>query len=204
MDQINGKRPTGIILSPEEAPKMMEFRVTHDAHDPSRVPQFTRKLNRIRDREIVATREWVFDNQNGMWTINGKPFDPNRIDAVVKEDTAERWIFINAANDWEHPVHVHLEEHHIVHRNGNRPPTNERGRKDVTVIGPSEIVEMVVRFRDFVGIYPIHCHNTVHEDHAMMAMWKVEVNEDKEKERDKDREKNRDRDKKKTKEQRKR
>ena len=29
------------------------------------------------------------------------------------------------------------------------------------------------RFRDFLGKYPMHCHNTVHEDHAMMLRWDI-------------------------------
>ena len=28
--------------------------------------------------------------------------------------------------------------------------------------------------RDWVGKYPMHCHNVVHEDHAMMALWRSE------------------------------
>jgi FtsP/CotA-like multicopper oxidase with cupredoxin domain len=27
-----------------------------------------------------------------------------------------------------------------------------------------------------VGDYPIHCHNTVHEDHAMMLLFQVQPN----------------------------
>jgi FtsP/CotA-like multicopper oxidase with cupredoxin domain len=30
-----------------------------------------------------------------------------------------------------------------------------------------------LRFSDFVGKYIMHCHNTVHEDHAMMVRWDV-------------------------------
>jgi len=29
------------------------------------------------------------------------------------------------------------------------------------------------RFRDFTGKYPMHCHNTVHEDHAMMLRFDI-------------------------------
>ena len=29
------------------------------------------------------------------------------------------------------------------------------------------------RFRDFTGKYPFHCHNVVHEDHAMMLLWEI-------------------------------
>jgi len=28
-----------------------------------------------------------------------------------------------------------------------------------------------VKFRDFLGRYVMHCHNVVHEDHAMMIRF---------------------------------
>jgi hypothetical protein len=37
----------------------------------------------------------------------------------------------------------------------------------------AEGVRLFMQFRDFLGDYPIHCHNTVHEDHAMMALWQI-------------------------------
>ena len=38
----------------------------------------------------------------------------------------------------------------------------------------NEQIELVMRFRDFRGDYPMHCHNTIHEDHAMMLLWAVQ------------------------------
>jgi hypothetical protein len=35
------------------------------------------------------------------------------------------------------------------------------------------IQPLFFKFRDWTGKYPIHCHNVVHEDHAMMALWHV-------------------------------
>jgi len=52
-------------------------------------------------------------------------------------------------------------------------PPNERGRKDVIRLGENDDVEIYFRFRDFVGRYPFHCHNVVHEDHAMMLIWEI-------------------------------
>jgi len=40
-------------------------------------------------------------------------------------------------------------------------------------LGFNETVELFFRFRDFRGDYPLHCHNVVHEDHAMMLLWAV-------------------------------
>ena len=173
-DQFSGAGPTGLILEPEVAPQLMKFIVNRDAIDNSRIPRKTRDNPTITEDEIVATREWIFDNENGTWTINGEPFSFDRIDAFVKKGTAERWIFINETDDWEHPVHVHFEEHQVELLNGKRPPRFERGRKDVSVLGPGDRIEVVFRFRDFEGLYPMHCHNTVHEDHAMMLLWFIE------------------------------
>jgi len=30
-----------------------------------------------------------------------------------------------------------------------------------------------MRFRDWLGRYPMHCHNVIHEDHAMMLRFDV-------------------------------
>ncbi len=173
-DQLNGKGATGIKLDPEDAAKLMEFRIIESTGpDNSKIPKKTRDHPKIKKSEVVADKTFVFDNQNGIWTINGMPFDENFVMTTVTQNTAERWFLVNAAEDWEHPVHIHLEEHQIQKRNGKKPSKVERGRKDVTVIGPGDTIEMLIRVRDFLGKYPIHCHNTVHEDHAMLARWDV-------------------------------
>jgi FtsP/CotA-like multicopper oxidase with cupredoxin domain len=87
----------------------------------------------------------------------------------------ENWILMNLSGDWTHPIHIHLEEHQILSRNRQPPPLAvEASRKDVVQLHPNERVKLFFRFRDWVGKYPIHCHNVVHEDHAMMALWHVE------------------------------
>ena len=50
----------------------------------------------------------------------------------------------------------------------------EFARKDVVRLNFNEEVELLFRFRDFRGRYPMHCHNTIHEDHAMMLRWDIE------------------------------
>ncbi len=178
MDQINGAGPTGIELPLDEGDKVLKFIVDRDAPDPSRVPNHLRQPPQIEPHEIVRTRVFEFDRASQGWTINGKLFDFTRIDEEVKRGTAERWILRNMGEDWAHPVHIHLEEHTIVARRGVTPLDQDRtrietGRKDVTVIDPGEEIEILIRFRDWTGRYPIHCHNTVHEDHAMMLRFEV-------------------------------
>src|SRR6266436_1835201 len=122
-----------------------------------------------------VTRTFQFDRLNGQWSINGQFMDCNHFRFRVQQNSVENWILFNATGDWTHPIHIHLEEHQILSRNRLPPPLAvEHSRKEVTQLHPNERVLLFFRFRDWLGKYPIHCHNVVHEDHAMMALWHVQ------------------------------
>jgi manganese oxidase len=93
--------------------------------------------------------------------------------------TMEVWHIVNGGNGWSHPVHVHFEEGVVLKRGGEDPPEWETwARKDVYRIGTmddsTDSVEIAIRFREFAGTYMEHCHNTQHEDHAMLLRWDIE------------------------------
>ena len=130
--------------------------------------------------EIVPpriTRSFRFDRLNGQWSINGE-FISDHCEVIrlaVQQNSVENWVLENQSGDWTHPIHIHFEEHQIMSRNGVRPPLAvERSRKDVSRLQPNERVQLFFRFRDFHGRYPMHCHNMIHEDHAMMLRWEIE------------------------------
>ena len=105
--------------------------------------------------------------------------DPQRLSAAPDEGSVEIWHIKNGGNGWSHPVHVHFEEGQILKRGGKAPPVWEKwARKDVYRIGPlpdsTDSVDIAIRFREFMGTYMEHCHNTQHEDHAMLLRWDVE------------------------------
>lgn len=52
-------------------------------------------------------------------------------------------------------------------------PYEKVALKDVAVLGPNESVTIAVTFVPFAGLYMFHCHNLVHEDHAMMDAFNV-------------------------------
>ncbi len=172
LDQTNGRGPSGKILNP--GTQLMEFRVGDlpAVPDNSRVPALLRELPPINLAEVVTTRRWEFAKSNGGWTINGKLFDVMTASAQPKRNTAEIWV-LKGGGDWSHPVHIHFEEGRILSRNGAPPAPHERGRKDVYVLGPGDELRVFLRFRDFEGKYMMHCHNTTHEDHAMMIRWDI-------------------------------
>src|SRR5581483_4688185 len=123
-----------------------------------------------------------FRYDNGAWTINGSPFDPDVIGKIVRQgppagpapDDGMVWTLRNQdTSNWSHPIHIHLEEFQILLRNGKAPSPVEQNKKDVLILKPNEEVQIFLRFRDFLGRYPIHCHNVVHEDMMMMMRFDI-------------------------------
>jgi len=104
----------------------------------------------------------------------------------------EIWHIVNGGGGWAHPVHVHFEERQYLLRsdidvagnifNEHLPPLWEIGsRKDMYRVsglgGPgglpdsSMVIDVAIRFREFAGTFVEHCHNTTHEDKAMLLRW---------------------------------
>jgi len=170
--QEDGTGPSGGLLNP--GTPILRFDVDRTVTaDPSRVPTSLRPLPPpIAASQVVKTRRWIFGDDNGGWTINEKFFNANEVRANPKQGTAEIWVLQNDG-DWGHPIHIHLVTFRVLSRNGRPPAAHEAGRKDVVELRPDDNVKVVMRFQDFLGRYPAHCHNLVHEDHAMMFRWDV-------------------------------
>jgi FtsP/CotA-like multicopper oxidase with cupredoxin domain len=149
--------------------------------------QFT--LERGGQTTLAAPNE-PNDNE---WSINGHSFDQtiNVLDqkgrpTEPKQGQPEIWNIINGGGGWVHPMHMHMEEHKILMRNGKPAATwqtdptqtdsrhaDDTGKDDVVLMDPSENVIFYRNFRTFRGKYVAHCHNLAHEDHAMMFGWEI-------------------------------
>jgi FtsP/CotA-like multicopper oxidase with cupredoxin domain len=207
--QDDGQGPSCSIFSGGQGTSCVEFQigaaVTDNSVDPATHPQFYQLPSIITPR---ITRNFNFDRDNGQWTINDRFANCNELRFTIQQNSAENWKLINPRDDWEHPIHTHLEQHRIIRRSTNTGdgysrsgssrysrgscpwtgggagistqypgvPNVEVSRKDTTRLQGDEDLTTFSRFRDFVGDYPIHCHNTVHEDHAMMLLFQVQPN----------------------------
>jgi FtsP/CotA-like multicopper oxidase with cupredoxin domain len=171
-EQVNGRGPTGKLLTPGF--EVLKFIVTDDYFgvDESKIPAKLRPLPDIK-QPVSRSRTWKFERAGGEWVVNGQPYNRDVVSAEIPEGTAERWTIINGGGSWLHPVHIHYEEHRYLSVNKAPPAPTEVGRKDVIRLDANMQTEIYMRFRDYKGIYPMHCHNVVHEDHAMMVMWKI-------------------------------
>ena len=94
------------------------------------------------------------------------------------DGTAEVWT-IETGGGWSHPIHIHFEEGIILRQDGEVPPEwNRWARKDVFRLGSEDDgareMDLYYNFREFAGTYVEHCHNTQHEDSAMLLRWDLE------------------------------
>jgi FtsP/CotA-like multicopper oxidase with cupredoxin domain len=175
LNQTSGRGPDYTLMNPGVPVLKFIVQGTKPAPDPSQIPTACRETPTPTTAELAAAtrRTWEFNRSNGAWTVNGKFFDLNVVNATVKKGSTEIWTFKNGGGGWSHPIHVHFEECQILSRNGAPPPAFEAGRKDVVLLKPDDVCTVFFRFRDFVGKYVMHCHNVVHEDHSMMIRFDI-------------------------------
>ncbi len=141
--------------------------------------------------ELATARHRTFDfgRSDGTdvnpWTIKtdgglGLTTDIHRISASPDVGTLEIW-HLKSHDGWTHPVHIHFEEGQILSQNGAAPRAWEKwARKDLFTIGGNENapslaldMDVAIRFREFMGTFMEHCHNTQHEDRAMLLRWDI-------------------------------
>jgi len=138
-----------------------------------RVFEFGRGANQTtRDAVSSFVGPWGVETDDGDMLAA----DFGRISAAPRYGTREIWTLKNGGGGWDHPIHIHFEEGQVLARDGSagRVPPWERGRKDVYRLRPGGTVKITMQFRDWGGMFMEHCHNTVHEDNAMLLRWEID------------------------------
>ncbi len=114
---------------------------------------------------------------NMRFVINGKSFDMNRIDEIIKlsEGNTEIWSIENMS-PMAHPFHAHAIQWQILDRNGKPASGVDLGWKDTVLVQPGETVRFIGRFDPAVnrGDYMYHCHILEHEDAGMMGFFRIQ------------------------------
>src|SRR5476651_568535 len=169
--------------------EFLEFRVIpmKAGSDPSKVPATLIPNPDLSKIPVARQRTFAFKDggsDSSPWTIrtdNGEDLDASvsRLSAAPKAGTREVWKLINDGGEWDHPIHIHFEEGQILSRSGGDGnssggvPAWEKGRKDVYRLRKDGTVTITMQFREFAGMFMEHCHNTVHEDRAMLLRFEV-------------------------------
>lgn len=159
---------------PLDPKPIMQFRVNREEEDDSSLPPVLRSIERLVPGPDAVEREFVLskDIERDLWVINGKPFDPNRIDIKPRLGDTEIWTFRNDSS-MAHPMHIHLVRFQVLDRSNLRLTPGELGWKDTVRVDASATVRVIMRFEGFTGRYMFHCHNLPHEDHSMMGQMRV-------------------------------
>jgi FtsP/CotA-like multicopper oxidase with cupredoxin domain len=109
----------------------------------------------------------------GMFYINGKSFDMNRIDMTSKVGEVEEWLLINNSH-MDHPFHLHGTQFEVIAHlnNGKTTAPAYRARKDTVNLRPNEQVR-IKTVQNSKGMRMFHCHILEHEAVGMMAQLMV-------------------------------
>lgn len=174
IDFSHYNKDTAIALCDDEA-LLLPFIVTehnHFSHLPITLPSCTVTAQEL---ALPVSKTFELYGMADMAQINGKQFDPTRIDFTQKQGVTEVWEIYNKKDDMGgmiHPFHIHGTQVKLLARNGKPPVANECGYKDTIAIGVEERVRVAVRFM-YKGTYMYHCHILEHEDNGMMGQIQV-------------------------------
>ncbi|MBS1803663.1 MAG: multicopper oxidase family protein [Acidobacteria bacterium] len=179
--------------------ELMQFRVVLDRKAVKAVSKTVKvgaptPFIRYSEKDAVKSRDFLLVEQMDQQgrslgvRINEKGYD-DPVSEVVKLGTLEKWRFINTTED-AHPMHLHLVQFQILHRQGfdypqftkgniqpvgeeRLPSPGESGWKDTAIVLPNEILSILVKFEGYTGRYVFHCHMLEHEDNDMMRPYLV-------------------------------
>ena len=164
-------RPAGSVGTPSVP--IMQFRVKNSVTDPTSVPS-TLETPPTLDPTTSIAKTWKIglDRTHHRWTINGRAFNPTRVDYRVARGATQEWRIVNNTHI-THFIHLHEEQWQTVSRDGQSPPAWELGIQDTWKLDPGESIVVKGHFTDYTGLFMIHCHMLDHEDHGLMAQFDV-------------------------------
>mgnify|MGYP003488279486 FL=1 len=140
-------------------------------------------LNSIADLGVATTnKRLVFSSGMGMggmgggmmsFLIDGKSFDPSRVDLTSRVNEIEQWTIENRSS-MDHPFHLHGTQFQVVSRTRSGVALAEpflAWRDTVNVAAFEAVVFKVVQRQ--LGRRMYHCHILEHESQGMMGVLDV-------------------------------
>jgi FtsP/CotA-like multicopper oxidase with cupredoxin domain len=131
----------------------------------------------LRTTQVAARRELTFAVGMGMgaggmmrFSIDGKEFNPDRVDQQVRLGAVEEWVVTNTS-PMDHPLHLHVWPMQIIeHRD---QPVDPPAWQDVVNLPAQSRTIIRIAFDAFPGRTVYHCHILDHEDNGMMGVIEV-------------------------------
>ncbi|MEU6891572.1 multicopper oxidase family protein [Streptomyces sp. NPDC046557] len=170
LENLIGPGPTELVG------KVMRFDVGEKTPDNSRVPDVLNPRAPLPTPTVERsfTLKMDADAATGAGAlINGKVFDPARIDTEITWGSTEVWTVSNTSTEIPHNFHVHLAPFRVLERDGQPVAPTEGGLKDTVLLWPGQSAKLQLTFDSHRGVYPYHCHMIDHSAMGMMGQMKI-------------------------------
>ncbi|NOZ56623.1 MAG: multicopper oxidase domain-containing protein [Calditrichaeota bacterium] len=172
---------------------LVRVRVTRKESEKRTLPRQLSPVERIpvaEARNAARPRTFRFAMRGMQPTINGRTFQMTSVadDEVVRLNTTEVWELVNDSSGMmggmmqiPHPVHVHGLQFQVLERSPSagwesiKDGFVDNGWKDSVLLMPGMRMKIILRFRDYPGLFLYHCHNLEHEDLGMMRNYLVKA-----------------------------
>jgi bilirubin oxidase len=140
-------------------------------------------LRALVDPGPATTRQRLRLDQAGMgmgagmgmlnFTINGRTFDPARVDLTTQAGRIEEWDIVNGTM-MDHPIHIHGTQFQLLRRQSGATitPAPFAAWIDTVDVPAGESATIKVR-QTMPGKRMFHCHILEHEDAGMMGILDV-------------------------------
>jgi FtsP/CotA-like multicopper oxidase with cupredoxin domain len=132
----------------------------------------------IGDDELTGTRQLTFSSiepempatatyQEFAFLIDGRRFDPDRVDQRIALGAIEEWTVVNDDHS-DHVFHIHTNPFQVMAINGE--PLATPLWRDTVIVPRDGSLTFRSRFLDFTGKTVLHCHMMNHEELGMMQL----------------------------------
>ena len=126
---------------------------------------------------------WTIRNEGKNWShpihshfteflllkVNGRPFKATEIQSLDMDKSLRHYKFVDLGK----PPALKAQQQSFQCKRKPLSVFFGGARRDITTLLPNDEIEIFMRWNDFYGKYVMHCHNVVHEDHAMMIRWDI-------------------------------
>jgi FtsP/CotA-like multicopper oxidase with cupredoxin domain len=167
----------GLGSKPYRGP-LMQFRVDDEVlDDEPPLPDQLRPLPEWTENIEIPDKPFKWRVSGGtfldpVWRINGKTFNPDRVETRPELESVVVWKIANGTTV-AHMMHLHLTDWYMLSRNGEPPPAHENCLKETFFLDPGDEIVIAGKLSDHTGKYVVHCHMLDHEDHGLMSQFRV-------------------------------
>ena len=143
----------------------------------TKVPEVLTRNRFWNSAEVNNRRTVRISKQRGSesFVFDGKSFDMNTTNQVVKLGDVEEWTVTND-RVFGHTFHIHDVQFKIISRSDGAVPTFEQGWKDTFYSPSGSSVTFLAKFEDYASDtdpFMYHCHMANHEDAGLMGQFLV-------------------------------